>query len=219
MKKLCILLTALLAISTFSSCDKTNEKDSSDSENTNYTFLDDNAKTEEFIKKDSGYTSKDGAFTVTLTGDPVIKNDRIKFAFNCTNNTDYDLSVDLSLTYNVKINGQNDYPEIVHLVARLGPREVTPIKAGETLTFYSSSLMKSPEITDENNPDNRETIWNADGDNIVDLKYSCSLYVRMPDDLKGEKRAYNEDDEIDIAYISSEKNSFSCTLDKDGNIK
>lgn len=41
----------------------------------------------------------------------------------------------------------------------------------------------------------------------------------MSDELKGEKRAYNEDDEIDIAYISSEKNSYSFTLDKDGNIK
>lgn len=219
MKKLCILLTAILAISTFSSCGKTGEKDSSDTEKINYTFLDDNAETEDFEKSDNGYTSKDGAFTVTLTESPVIENNRIKFAFNCTNNTNYDLSVDLALTYNVKVNGQKEYPEIDHLVAKLGPREVTPIKAGETLTFYSSSLMKSPEITDENNPDDRETIWNSDGDNTVDLEYSFSLYVRMPDDLKGEKRAYNEEDEIDIAYILSEKNSFSCTLDKDGKVK
>lgn len=218
MKKLCILLAALFAVSAFTACNKDNEKDSSDNENTNYTFLDDNAKTEEFIKKDGGYISKDGAFTITLVGDLDVTDDKIKFAYNYTNNTDYDLYVDLSVTDTVKVNGQNEYPKIVPLEAKLGPREVTPIKAGETLTLYTSSLIQNPEL-DEKEPDKRETIWNADGDNIVDLEYSCSLYVRMSDELKGEKRAYNEDDEIDIAYISSEKNSYSFTLDKDGNIK
>lgn len=218
MKKFCILLTALLAVSAFSACNKDNEKDSSDTENTNYTFLDDNAKTEDFIKKGSGYISKDGAFTITLTDALDVTDDKIKFAYNYTNNTDYDLYVDLSVTDIVKVNGQKEYPKIENLEGTLGPREVTPIKAGETLTLYTSSRIQNPEIY-EKEPDKRETIWNTDGDNIVDIEYSCSLYVRMSDELKGEKRAYNEDDEIDIAYISYEKNSYSFTLDKDGNIK
>lgn len=118
MKKLCILLAALFAVSAFTACNKDNEKDSSDNENTNYTFLDDNAKTEEFIKKDGGYTSKDGAFTITLVGDLDVTDDKIKFAYNYTNNTDYDLYVDLSVTDTVKVNGQNEYPKIVPLEAK-----------------------------------------------------------------------------------------------------
>ncbi len=217
MKKICILLTALLAVFAFTACNKDNEKDISDTESPSYTFLDDDAKTEDFIKKDGGYISKDGAFTITLVGNLDVTDDKIKFAYNYTNNTDYDLYVDLSVTDSVKVNGHKEYPKIVPL-GKIAPNDVTPIKAGETLTFYTSSLIQNPEI-DEKDPDKRETIWNADGDNIVDLEYSCSLYVRMSDELKGEKRAYNEDDEIDIAYISSEKNSYSFTLDKDGNIK
>lgn len=215
MKILCIVLTAILAVSTLSSCNKTNEKDSSETAGTNYTFLDDNAETEKFIENDDGsFTSADGAFTVELEKKPELSDDEIIFTFCYKNNTDYDLNIDFSPECTSCINDIPEPPTIIDLESVSGPRTTLTVKAGQTI---KENVRKPLKDTSWDETKGQKSYWNFDADNKVELEYSFSIYVRMSDEMMGEKRAYDNEDEIDIKYFS-DKTTFFCTLDKDGNI-
>lgn len=208
------VLTAAIALSMVG-CGEVKEEDTNSSSKTNaaaeeashkYTFLDENAKTEQLNNSGEGkFESADGAFSAELVESPKVENQVITFTFKCTNNTNENIFVNLSPDVNVWINDVGTALPTEPLSNNLA----SPYEEG-MVEFPAGKTVTTEVSRDFSANSGKEIQWKGDGNDKVLARYSICMYIRLPEELSGGKYAY-DGEYVNILY-SSESTDFTCTM-------